>query len=478
MTGRRTLTLGSLVALIALGTFPTLAIAQPSEKLVRVGVGQSANVTAPRAVAQVHVINPRVADVVRLFGNGATVVGITAGVTEVHFTLATGKVHKVQVVVSAQQVSQLLTAVKDFLGPIEGVYPQMFGDLVIMDGKALTASDYGRVMRAVKLFGEKKIMNFAGYQPSAVDEINKMLDSAGLTTVKANLYGGMVYLEGAVGSEIEHKKVKSLVESLDLKVIDLLTVGKGRQVLIEVKFIELKKTTDINYGLSLPAAITASGNIQGTIRLWGAVQSQGALQLVAPEQSMTAQFNMLFKSGAARVLAKPKLVCGSGGKAKFMVGGEVPIVSCSMGSCSVTFKEFGIIMEVEPTADSLGNVTAKLKAEVSEPDYSLAVLNIPGFIKRLVETTVTMQEGSTLILSGLYTNKMSKTVQKIPLLGHIPILGELFKSRQFQREQTQLAIFITPRIINPQHPWVRRTIQTFDRRYHRFKRKVEWEIFD
>ena len=161
-----------------------------------------------------------------------------------------------------------------------------------------------------------------------------------------------------------------------------------------------------------------------------------------------------------------------------MVGGEIPIVTCTINGCQVEYKEYGIILKVEPIADSRGFVTAKLYAEVSAPDYSRAVQGYPAFEKRYVDTTVTMQEGSTLILSGLYKNKGAKTVTKVPLLGHIPILGELFKSREFVREKSQLAIFITPRIVNPQHPWVRRTIKAVERRYDRFKRKIEWEIFD
>jgi len=468
--------------IVALSVFAfTLGLATPALaiKKISLGVGQSTNLTTPRKVVQVHVINPRVTDVVRYFAKGATIVGISGGVTEVHFTLSNGKVYKVRVTVSKQQVSELLQAVKDFLGPVEGIFPRMFGNMVIIDGRALTAQDYGRVVKAVRLFGKKKLKNFVGYRPSAVKEINRTLQAAGLSTVKANLYGGMVYLEGAIGSKTEQKKVNKLINNLDLKVVDLLSVGKGRQVLVEVKFIEMVQNADLKFGLELPAAITASGSIQGQIGIVPAANHNITLQLTTPETAMTAQFKMLFKRGFARTLAKPKLVCGSGGKANFMVGGEVPIVSCTpLGACSVEFKPYGVIMKVSPIADSRGNITTDLEAEVSEVDWSVAVNSIPGFITRKVKTTVTMREGSTLVISGLYHNKGAKTTNKIPILGHIPILGELFKSREFQRGKTQLAIFVTPRIINPQHPWVRRTIKTFERRYDRFKKKIEWELFD
>jgi pilus assembly protein CpaC len=448
-----------------------------NDKIVRVGVGQSMNVTTPKGVTQVHVLNPRVCDVVRYFNNGATIVGISGGVTEIHFTLASGRIHKVKVQVSKQQVSEMLQAVKDFLGPVEGVFPRMFGDLVIIEGRALTAGDYGRVSKAVRLFGEKRVLSFAGYQPSAVAEINKTLEVAGLNTVQANLYGGMVYMEGAVGSDVELKKVHNIISQLDLKVVDLLTVGKGRQVLVTVKFLEVSEKNNINFGLDLPAAITAQGAIMGDIGI-KPPSTQVRVQLMAPEQSMSAKFNMLFERGHARLLAKPKLVCGSGGKAKFMVGGEIPIVVCTIAGCTVTYKEYGVLLHVEPIADTRGFVTAKLYAEVSAPDWANAIQGYPAFVKRSVDTTVTLQEGSTLILSGLYKNEGSKGVRKIPLLGHIPILGELFKSRSFGREKSQLAILITPRIINPQHPWVRRTIKSVERRYEDYKRKIEWEIFD
>lgn len=444
---------------------------------VGVGVGQSINVSTPRKITQVHVINPRVADVVRLYPKGATVVGVSGGTTEIHFTLSNGRVYRVRVRVSKQQVSELLQAVKDFLGPVEGVYPRMFGDKVIIDGRALTAADYGRVVRAAQMFG-KKVINFAGYQPSAVAEINKTLEAAGLNTVRANLYGGMVYLEGAVGSKTEARKVKNLIQSLNLRVINLLTVGKGRQVVISVKFVELKEGTNIKFGIQLPSSISAQGSIQGSIPIVPNTGADVQLTLTAPEESMSAQVNMLFQRGYARLLAQPDLVCGSGGKARFLAGGEIPIVQCTINGCQVEYKEYGVKLKVAPIADSRGFVTAKLYAEVSAPDWSNAIKGYPAFEKRYVDTTVTMQEGSTLILSGLYRNKGAKTVNKIPLLGHIPILGELFKSREFIRERSQLAVFITPRIVNPQHPWVRRTIRAVERRYHRFKHKIEWEIFD
>lgn len=452
----------------------SIRIAKAAPRTINLGMGQSKTVRFKRGFVNVHVLNPKVADVVAYTKNSVTVVGVSAGDTELLVKMP-NRTHRIRVFVTKTNVSKLFRAVRNFLGPMEGVYPRLFGDWVILDGRALTAQDYGRVMRAAALFGDK-VKNFAGYQPSAVKQINQVLTASGLTTVRAHLIADMVFLEGAVGSKTEMHKVEQVIKTLNLKVNNLVSVGKGRQVLVEVKFVEMKRSSHINFGLQLPSAISASGAIQGDVPLYPAGGSEINLQLQSPESAMTLQLNTLFQTGKARMLAKPKLVCASGEKAKFMVGGEIPIVHESTGSFSVEYKPFGIMLNIEPVADSRGNITAKLKTEVSEPDWARAVKGYPSFVTRRVSTRVTMKEGSTLILSGLYSNSMSKSVYKFPLLGHIPILGELFKSRDYQREKTHLVVFITTRTINAEHPWVTKHRKLSDHIFWRFKKETEWEI--
>ncbi|MCD6500097.1 MAG: pilus assembly protein N-terminal domain-containing protein [Deltaproteobacteria bacterium] len=448
-----------------------------SARVVRLGVGQTQTVSFSRGFQNVHVLNPAVADVVAYTNKSVTVVGVSPGDTELLVRSFGGRTLRVRVFISKTSVSKLFRAVRRFLGPMEGVHPRLFGDWVILDGRALTARDYGRVVQAKKLFG-MKVKNFAGYRPSAVQEINQILTKAGLTTVRATLIAGMVFLEGAVGSKTEMAKVNKVIQTLNLRVNNLVSIGKGRQVLVEVKFVEMQRSRHINFGLQLPAAITGMGSIIGNIPLYPAGGSSVNLQLQTPDSAMTVQLNTLFQTGKARLLAKPKLVCGSGEKAKFMVGGEVPIVHEAVGSFNVEYKPFGIMLNIEPVADSRGNITAKLKAEVSEPDWTHAIKGYPAFITRRVETKVTMKEGSTLILSGLYSHKMSKSIFKFPLLGHIPILGELFKSRDYQREKTSLVVFITTRTITASHPWVVKQHRLVNRQMWHFSNETSWELFE
>ncbi len=467
----------SAIVLVGVLLLSAASARAQSTRSVRVGVGHTAIVTFKRAFINVRVPNPRIANVLTTTSRSITIVGVNPGDTDLVVNMPGGRFVRIRVMVTKVQIGALFRAVRRFLGAMEGVQPYLFGEWIIIEGKALTAKDYGRVVRATQLFG-RKVKNYAGYTQSAVDDINKVLTAAGLTTVRATLISNMAFLEGAVGSKTEMAKVNKLIKTMNLKVNNLVSIGKGRQVLVEVKFVELQRSNNINFGLQLPAAITFSAGVEGQVPIYPSGGSQVTLNLKSPEDSNTVSLNLLFQSGKARMLAKPKLVCGSGEKAKFMVGGEVPIVVQTSNTFAVEYKPFGILLDIQPVADSRGNITAKLKAEVSEPDWSHAVSGFPAFITRKVETKVTMKEGSTLILSGLYTHKMSKAINKIPLLGHIPILGELFRSHQYQREKTNLVIFVTTRTITASHPWAIKQHKIGERRSWRFKRETEWEIFE
>jgi len=146
-------------------------------------------------------------------------------------------------------------------------------------------------------------------------------------------------------------------------------------------------------------------------------------------------------------------VCASGEKAEFVAGGEIPLVVATQNQFSVEWKKFGIVLGVTPTADRSGNIATDIHAEVNDLDRSISIrangFEVPGFRLRDVKTNVTVREGETVILSGLYSYSEDKEVSKVPLLGHLPILGELFKSRSFVDRKTELAIYVTPRLVSP-----------------------------
>jgi pilus assembly protein CpaC len=196
-------------------------------------------------------------------------------------------------------------------------------------------------------------------------------------------------------------------------------------------------------------------------------------------------FNIGFQNndGYGRLLAQPKLVCASGEQAEFLAGGEVPIPLITNNQFAVEFKPYGVILRLKPTADRTGNIQTNIEAEVSEVDQSVAVslggtASIPGFRTRKVKTNVTVRHGETIVLSGVFAHDEQKSVSKVPGLGHIPIIGELFKNRAFDSNKRELVIFVTPRIVNPDSEKIRTIIEDVKSRYKQARGEVTFGIFD
>jgi pilus assembly protein CpaC len=182
-------------------------------------------------------------------------------------------------------------------------------------------------------------------------------------------------------------------------------------------------------------------------------------------------------------LAQPTLVCASGEKAEFLAGGEVPIPLITNNTATVEYKPYGIRLNLRPTADRNGNIQTEIEAEASEIDTSVAVtlggsIAVPGFRTRKVKTNVTVRHGETIVLSGVFSHDEQKAVSKLPGLGHIPIIGELFKNRAFDSTKRELVIFVTPRIVNPDSDKIRTMIEDMKNRYKQARSEVNFNIFD
>ncbi len=158
------------------------------------------------------------------------------------------------------------------------------------------------------------------------------------------------------------------------------------------------------------------------------------------------------------MLSQPNMITLSGTKANILVGGQMPVpTSNNNGQIQVEWKDYGIKLEIEPNVNPEDSIYTKVKAEVSAVDWnnnhkiylSTDGLAIPPITMRKAESTIVLSSGQTMAIGGLISSEMSKDVQKIPLLGDLPILGNLFKSTSFTKNETELLIFITPTIVDP-----------------------------
>lgn len=163
--------------------------------------------------------------------------------------------------------------------------------------------------------------------------------------------------------------------------------------------------------------------------------------------------NLLKEQGTARILAEPSLSTRSGEKASFQSGGSYPLaVLNEFGQPVVEMQDYGIQLDIEPVIDEQGNIISRVRAEMSSIDFATVVQGVPGLLTRNTESVVNMKVGETLVISGLIRVEDSRSYEKLPLLGDIPILGELFTSRNFKEGRSELIILVTPTVAKVDTP--------------------------
>ncbi|HUY27835.1 MAG TPA: pilus assembly protein N-terminal domain-containing protein [Candidatus Binataceae bacterium] len=164
-------------------------------------------------------------------------------------------------------------------------------------------------------------------------------------------------------------------------------------------------------------------------------------------------FQFLENHNLARILAEPHLLANSGEQAKFLSGGEIPIVIAQALNTSIVFKEFGTSVEFLPTVIGRDTIELYVKPEVSQPDYAHGVsmfgFTVPAFVTRRAQTMVRLRDGQTLILAGLILHNPISTVNKVPYLGDVPYLGGLFRTTSHTTQETDLVMSVTPQIVTP-----------------------------
>jgi pilus assembly protein CpaC len=258
-----------------------------------------------------------------------------------------------------------------------------------------------------------------------------------------------------------------------------------KMVYMKVQIIEMKKSLAENIGLQWPGS--AAGPMLGFAGNFGSSvpQTQGALKGVLPMPNNGLQtylgisslinttINLAKDNGDAFTLAEPELSARSGGEAKFLAGGQVPLPSQSaLGGGSVEFKDYGIRLQIKPVADDQGNVIASIKTEVSSIDPSVSVQGIPGFLTRQSETEVNVKNGQTIVMSGLVSKDMSNDSTRVPGIGDVPVLGRLFRSDNFKSGRTDLVILVTPTIFDPASTTNRERVEKGMDMRGRFEKKL------
>ncbi len=296
----------------------------------------------------------------------------------------------------------------------------------------------------------------------SLGEIRAML--GGASNVSAQLVGEAVLIEGHSLSASQLTRLQAIEKRYPHVVNMAGGRGAERMIAMDVRMIEIKKSAVQKIGVRWSGNAQGpsfgiigdwhrspelqSGNLASEIGLTARSRVRPFATALSIGSSITSMLDFLVRNGDAVILAEPRLSCRSGGSAKFVAGGELPIPQTSgLGNVSVSFKEYGVRFDFSPTAGIDGVISAKIATEVSAIDFDVKVKDVPGLIKRRAETEVNLRENQTLVIAGLLAEDAARNADQVAGLGDIPILGRLFRSRDFRTQKTDLMVFVTPRFV-------------------------------
>ena len=297
--------------------------------------------------------------------------------------------------------------------------------------------------------------------------------------IRLSQANGSVVVSGSVANEGISKQVQSVVEAAGFKTVNMLSTPtkSATQILLSVRVAEVNRNrmreigTSFTYqgapgqggylnsgngpsGLNSPAAqpqplCLGCGIVGGPLT--------PALNLLLMGGNSLAMLKVLKTQGAVRELAEPNIIAMDGQTASFLAGGEFPIPVVQTDGArvgvSVVFKEYGVRLNFKPTVIDEEHIRLELEPEVSTIDYSTGVkfdgFLIPGLSTRRAKTGIELRDGQSFALAGLLDNNETQTLSKVPGLGDVPILGNLFRSKNFQKNESELMFIVTAQIVKP-----------------------------
>lgn len=387
-----------------------------ASRQVSLGVGKSLVVDLPRDAKDVLVSSPTVADAIMRTARRAYLIGLEIGQTNVFFFDVAGR----QIAVLELKVDRdtaVLSQNLRQLVPGASIQVETMNDNIVLTGSAPNAAD---AQKAVEIAGR-----FAG-------DAEKVLN--------------LIAVEGS-----EQVFLKVTVAEVKRQTLKELGIDLGLQISTDSILTNIISAPAFGLGLSKTPALYGTGVGYG---------GGFGMQWTDGSSAVAANIQALEEKGVLRVLAEPTLSAISGETANFLAGGEFPVPvgnTCDpdTGICqlSVEFKPFGVALAFTPVVMSAGRISLKVKTEVSEiDDQTSVVLNsttIPGIKTRRTDTTVELPSGGSLVLAGLIQENTKQMLNGVPGVMDVPILGTLFRSRDFQNEETELVIMATPYLSKP-----------------------------
>ncbi len=413
------MTMKKYIPLIALALLLSHA---PLANAMELMAGTGKFIPLNKPAKAVFVANSEIVDVSAEFANMLYVYGLKQGSTTLHVLDADGKIAYTETITVSMNTAVVMDAIKQVL-PNANIKAEFVGGRLVLKGMVKNASEAEIAMRIAQ--------GFAGTESGE-----------------------------AAGS--------------DSGIINMMTTTADNQVMLRVRVAEVNREITQSFGVQW----NLYGNDGNTFRT-GLFSPRGALtegtdgpgfdpykvgSASNPYQSFLSYFGdnlgvdvlleALEDENMATVLAEPNLTALSGETASFLAGGEFPVVtSVNNGEVNTEYKEYGVRLNFTPVVLSENRIRLNVKPEVSNLSDSGAVIiegvTIPALETRKIETTVELGDGQGFLLGGLFQNNLKESLQAVPGLGDLPILGPLFRSENFERKKSELMIIVTPSIVTP-----------------------------
>ena len=434
----------------------------PLRKNVRIGLGKSVLIEFPQEVRDVMVSNPQAIDAVVLSANRVFLLARRIGEANAFFFGANGE----QMATFELYVERETAGLEDLLNriiPGASVRVEMLNQTVILTGSVRSPADSVRASNIAKQFVTVE------YETKSAQEA----EGAAVKTFKK--------------------------DNVDETIINLLQVEAEEQVMLRVMVAEVQRSLMKQFGINIGAAINSGnfstalltenalpltaaaglgtlpipgfnlkkddnqlGGVPGSLNNYNQGPGENAYGNSGVDGGWTSgqvkvnhALRAMERNGLIRTLAEPNLTAISGETAKFLAGGEYPVpVVDSMGKLSVTYKEFGVAVAFTPTVLSEGRISLKIETEVSELTnngaVTLSAIAIPALKKRQAKSTVELPSGGSLAMAGLLSDDTRQNIDGMPGLKDLPVLGTLFRSRDFIKQETELVVIVTPYLVRPQ----------------------------
>ncbi len=424
------------------------------QRVMTIEVGDGEQINLPVGISDVVVSNPGIADVDVRSPKQIYIFGKTAGQSTIYATDAAGRtVYSVQV-----EVAQNINSVGDMLKlamPEADIKVSFLGGMVLLTGTVAQPEDIVEAEDLARAFiGDKQqngdpvrvISRLKTAVPMQVNlqvriaEVSRSLAKEIASNFKTRDNDGNNFLFG-VGRGRDAVDISNTALGSGLPVINACTAfGLPNDCGLRLPFNPQTGQFLTDVGTTFTFKNTGNNALNIAGRLFGL--------------DVGAAFDFAERSGLSSTLAQPNLTTISGETAEFLAGGQFPIpVADNFGAVTVQFRDFGVSLRYTPTVQADGRILLRVRPEVSDISSQGAVripgTEIPAITTRMAETTVELGSGQSFMIAGLLSNAASSSVDKYPGLGDVPVLGALFKSNGWKRNETELVIVVTPYLVKP-----------------------------